>query len=485
MKNEIRQNILITGASGYIGGRLLKTLAGKSVRLRCMARNPDQLRNRIPDEVEVVAGDVFRPESLERALEGIDIAYYNIHSLGGKKDFEDQDRIAAENFAAAARKAGVGKIIYLGGLGKEPRLSKHLASRQEVGRILAKTGVPVIEFRASIVIGSGSLSFEMARALVEKLPVMTTPKWVRTMAQPIAIEDVISYLTLALDYRPTGHEIFEIGGSEPVAYEGIMRAYAEIRGLKRLIIPVPLLTPGLSSGWLALVTPLYARVGKWLIDGVKNETVVTNSRARDVFHIDPMGIRDAITRALENEDSETAQTHWSDSLGPNFTSSQFGGDRYGSRYIYSKSVRIAVPPEDAFLPIQYIGGHTGWYSYSWLWTLRGLIDKLAGGVGRNRGRRDPLILLPGDAVDFWRVEEIEQYRMLRLRSEMKAPGRGWLQFETDGFQSDKGGRETMLSLHAIFEPLGLRGIIYWYFLYPFHLVLFKKMLKEISHAAHH
>ena len=477
--------ILITGASGYVGGRLLSFLNGKDYQLRCMARNPENLKGRISDNIEVFAGDVFNPESLISALDGIDTAYYNVHSLGGKEDFEKRDRTAAENFAAAAARTGVKKIIYLGGLGKEPGLSKHLASRQEVGRILGSSTVPCIEFRASIVIGSGSLSFEMVRALVEKLPVMTTPKWVRVLAQPIAVEDVISYLSAALDYTASGHEIFEIGGADPISYSGIMKTFAGIRNLKRLIIPVPLLTPGLSSRWLALVTPLYAGVGRWLIDGVQNETIVTDNKASEAFSVKPMGIRKAILRSLENEDEETAATRWSDSLGPYYSGGHWGGDRHGSRYVYSRSLTVPVPPEEVFLPIQYIGGYTGWYSYPWMWTIRGLIDKFTGGAGKSRGRRDPFILLPGDVVDFWRVEEIEQYRMLRLRSEMKTPGRGWLQFETTGVNSVGGERETNLSIHAIFEPLGLRGILYWYALYPFHLVLFKRMLKEISHAAYH
>jgi hypothetical protein len=320
---------------------------------------------------------------------------------------------------------------------------------------------------------------------VEKLPIMTTPRWVRTLAQPIAIEDVIEYLTKALHHIPQGHEIFEIGGADPVSYEDIMRTYAEVRNLKRIIVPLKFLTPGLSSHWLALVTPLYAQIGRWLIDGVQNETVVTNNRAEDVFCVKPMGIRAAVIRAIENEDQETAQTHWSDSFSRQYAPSGWGGERHGSRLVYSRSTAVPVPPEEAFLPIQYIGGHTGWYSYPWLWTLRSVIDKVTGGVGGNRGRRDPLILLPGDVVDFWRVEAIEQYRMLRLKAEMKIPGRGWLQFETDETELQGGQRGTKISVHAIFEPLGLRGLVYWYLLYPFHLIIFRKMLRKIAFAAYH
>jgi len=482
MDNGEIKSILITGASGYIGGRLLKELVSKGFNIRCMARNPKALAARISKQIDVVEGDVLNPDTLASALEGIHTVYYNIHSLGGSKDFSEQDRIGAQNFVHAAEEAGVKKIVYLGGLGKKPGLSKHLASRQEVGEILGSGTVPCIEFRASIIIGSGSLSFEMVRSLVEKLPVMTTPRWVRTLAQPIAIEDVIRFLLGALSYTASGHEVFEIGGADRISYEGIMRIYAEIRHLKRLIIPIHFLTPGLSSKWLALVTPLYAKIGRWLIDGVQNETVVTNNAAQEIFSVQPMGITEAVKRALENEDLETAATRWSDSFGSYFAGGRWGGERSGSRLVYSKSIRIPVPPEEAFLPIQYIGGQTGWYSYPWMWTIRGTIDKIVGGAGGNRGRRDPIILLPGDVVDFWRVEDIEQYRMLRLRSEMKAPGRGWLQFETNEVTADYDAKETVLSIHAIFEPLGLRGLLYWYLLYPFHLLIFGKMLREIYNA---
>ena len=294
----------------------------------------------------------------------------------------------------------------------------------------------------------------MVRALVEKLPIMTTPSWVRSRAQPIAIEDVIDYLMEALDYTPHGSEIFEIGGADAISYEGIMREYAKIRGLKRLIIPIPFLTPGLSSHWLALVTPLYARVGRQLIEGVRNDTLVTDRRAVEVFSVKPRGIGEAIQRALDNEDREFAETRWTDAQLPDDRRNKWGGRRFGSRLMYTESISVPVKPEEAFLPIQYIGGETGWYSYPWLWSLRGFIDKLSGGVGGNRGRRDPLVLLPGDVVDFWRVEELIQYRMLRLKAEMKVPGRGWLQFDVES----AGENQSVIRVTALFEPLGLLGL---------------------------
>jgi uncharacterized protein YbjT (DUF2867 family) len=415
-------------------------------------------------------------------MAGIDTAVFLVHSLGASGDYEAYDRKAATVFATAAAEAGIRKIVYLGGLGKDSKLSKHLASRQEVGEILRRSSVPTIELRASIIIGSGSLSFEMVRTLVEKLPIMTTPVWVRTLAQPIAIDDVISYLVGAVELDAAESELFEIGGADAVSYDGIMRAYARARGLNRLIVPVPVLTPRLSGLWLALVTPLYYRIGRSLIEGVKNETTADDSPARRMFGVEPMSIDEAIQKAIEAEDAEFAATRWSDAQLPELSDLPWGGEKLGSRRVYSVSTRIPVPPQEAFLPIQYIGGHRGWYSYPWLWSLRGLLDKLAGGVGIKRGRRDPLILLPGDVVDSWRVEALEQYKMLRLKAELRLPGRGWLQFDVTGLEQD---RESEVRVTAIFEPRGVPGLLYWFALYPAHKILFAKMLREISHAAHH
>ncbi|MCJ7498968.1 NAD(P)H-binding protein [bacterium] len=294
--------ILVTGATGYIGGRLLTALEKRGKKVRCLARKPEHLLANVAAGTQVVKGDLFDTESLKNALEGVHTAYYFVHSLGGGSDYEQRDRQAAANFSEAARTCGVSKIIYLGGLGSGNGLSTHLASRQEVGRILRESGVGAIEFRASIILGSGSLSFELIRALVGRLPVMITPRWVRTPAQPISIKDVIEYLVQALDVDARDCPVFEIGGADIVSYLGIMRQYAARRGVTRLFIPVPVLTPWLSSLWLALVTPLYARVGRQLIEGVRNETTVHDTSARDSFTIRPMGIVEAIDRAMNKED---------------------------------------------------------------------------------------------------------------------------------------------------------------------------------------
>jgi uncharacterized protein YbjT (DUF2867 family) len=470
--------ILLAGGTGYVGGRLLRVLEQTGRPLRCLARKPEFLRPRVAASTEVVSGDVLEMSSLAEAMSDVHTAYYLVHSMAAGGGFEERDRLGAENFARAARENGVKRIIYLGGLGVTGELSSHLASRQEVGEMLRGSGVPTIEFRASIIIGSGSLSFEMVRAIVEKLPVMVTPRWVRSRAQPISIEDVIGYLTKALELDDDNSYVFEIGGADQVSYKGIMQEYARQRGLRRIMIPVPVLTPRLSSLWLGLVTPIYARVGRQLIEGVKNDTVVRDDLAMRVFDIRPRGIRQAIGRALSNEEQEFAETRWPDALSSRGSPSTWGGERFGSRIVDSQIVALSQKPAAAFAPIRRIGGETGWYYANWLWRLRGLADLLLGGAGMRRGRRSKESLVPGDTVDFWRVEAYEPDRLLRLVSEMKLPGRAWLQFEVEESQAGSVVRQT-----AIFDPVGLPGLTYWYGLYPIHRAVFKGMLRGIAEAA--
>lgn len=471
--------VLLTGATGYVGGRLLKSLERMGYPLRCLARNPEYLRSKVASGVELAAGDVLDQSTLPQALRAVHTAFYLVHSMGTAGDFEDEDRRAAQNFAAAAREAGVQRIIYLGGLGESAlELSPHLRSRQQVGQILRESGVPVIEFRASIVIGSGSLSFEMIRTLTERLPVMIAPRWVGTLAQPIAIEDLIAYLVAAIDLPGGSSQIIEIGGADQVPYGGIMREYARQRSLRRLIIPVPVLTPRLSSLWLALVTPLYSRVGRKLIDSMLSPTVVRDDAALRLFNIRPLGIKEAIARALRNEDQEFAQTRWSDAFSSGSRPRSWGGTRFGARIVDSRSVQVNASPANAFKPIRRIGGRTGWYYGNWLWKIRGYLDLLVGGVGLRRGRRDPEWPYPGDAVDFWRVEGMEPDRLLRLAAEMKLPGQAWLEFEVTGNGANATIRQT-----AIFDPVGLSGLAYWYALYPLHRFIFAGMLRGIAAVA--
>jgi hypothetical protein len=337
--------------------------------------------------------------------------------------------------------------------------------------------VPTIELRASIVIGSGSASFEMIRALVEKLPVMITPRWVKTRSQPIAVEDVIAYLMQALDIQISGSRVVEIGGVDQVSYLDLMKEYAHQRGLRRWMIPVPVLSPRLSSLWLGLVTPVYARVGRELVDSLRNETIVRDRSAAALFSVRPLGYREALKRALANEDREFAETRWSDAFSSVGTTRQWGGAKFGRRIVDSRSVHLPFPPAIAFRPIERLGGETGWYYGNWLWRIRGLLDLLFGGAGMRRGRRDPDRLLAGDTVDFWRVEEIQRDRLLRLAAEMRLPGRAWLQFEVEASTTGSLIRQT-----AIFDPVGVLGPLYWYLLYPVHQFVFAGMLTGIVRA---
>jgi len=471
--------ILLTGATGYVGGRLLHRLESRGQAVRCLARSPEYLRERVASTTEVVAGDVLNRASLDAAMSGVTVAYYLVHSMADPEHFEEADRAAARHFGEAARAAGVRRIVYLGGLGDpDGELSAHLRSRHETGATLRASGVPVIEFRASIVIGGGSLSFEMIRALVERLPVMITPRWVEIRAQPIAIGDVLAYLTAALDLPGEESRTFEIGGPDVVSYGDLMREYARQRNLTRVMLPVPVLTPRLSSLWLGLVTPVYARVGRVLVDSIRHPTVVRDDAARDAFPIVPIGVRDAIALALRNEDRELAETRWTDARSAAGRERRYGGVRFGNRLVDSRSARVPVPPSAAFDTVERIGGRTGWYYADWLWTLRGWLDLLVGGVGMRRGRRDPHHVAPGDVVDCWRVEFVEPNRRLRLFAEMRLPGRAWLTFEVD-----PDGDGSRITQTATFDPVGLAGLAYWHGIWPLHALVFRGMLRGVARAA--
>ncbi len=465
--------ILLTGATGYVGGRLLKALVGKGYSVRCLARHPESLRSKVPPSVEVVEGDITKPETLASALKGVHTVYYLVHSMNENLDYEERDRRAAEELGREAKAAGVKKIIYLGGLGNKGPLSPHLRSRQEVGRLLRESGVPTVEFQASIIIGSGSFSFEMIRALVERLPVMVTPRWVGTLCQPIAINDVIAYLVEAMEKDFFQSQVFPIGGYKSVSYGDLMGEYARQRGLRRYLIPVPFLTPHLSSLWLGLVTPVYARVGRQLIEGLRYETTVTDPSALAFFAVRPMGVGEAIALALKNENEDIALTRWSDAFSS--VPARVTTARFGNRIVDSRTITVKAPLAQAFAPIESIGGKNGWYYADFLWKLRGFMDLLVGGAGVRRGRKDPNHLRVGDNLDFWRVEAIDPPRLLRLRAEMVLPGRAWLQFEL----SEKDG-ETRITQTALFDPSGLAGLLYWYLLYPVHALLFEGMLRRIG-----
>ena len=471
---------LLTGGTGYVGGRLLRRLEHDRLPVRCLCRNPETLRWRVAPGTELVRGDLLQPASLGAAFCGVDTAFYLVHSMQAGVAFEAREREAAVNFARAAREAAVRRIIYLGGLAHGGGLSPHMRSRAETGNILRSSGIPVIEFQASIIIGSGSASFEMIRALVERLPIMITPRWVNTAAQPIAIEDVIEYLAAAIGLQHEGNLTVEIGGSDVTSYVGIMREFARQRGLRRWIVRVPFLSLSLSSRWLTLITPVYASIGHYLIESVRHPSVVRNPNvARELFAVRPMGITSAIERALANEDRPAAETRWSDAQAQaagGSSAPEPGRDLLSN----TQTIRVPLPPDRAFAPIRRIGGRNGWYFANVLWRFRGLIDLMMGGVGMRRGRPDAETPLPGSTLDFWRVELYEPGRRLRLFAEMRAPGRAWLEF-----RAEPDGSSTLLRQIAQFEPRGLGGLLYWYLLWPIHEVMFRGMLRRIAAAALH
>ena len=447
-------DVLLTGATGYIGGRLLRHLEEAGRAVRCLARQPEKVTPGRPT-TEVVQGDCLDEISLSRALAGVHSAYYLVHSMAAGSHFAELDRRAAENFGHAAARAGVRRIVYLGGLGDDLGApSAHLKSRAETGEALRSGGVPVVEFRASIVIGAGSLSFEMIRALVERLPVMVCPRWVDTLTQPIAIDDVVAYLASALDLPEGPGRVFEIGGPEVVSYGDLMRQYARLRGLRRLLLPVPVLTPRLSGLWLALVTPAQAQVGRALVEGLRSATVVRSPTARETFPIRPMPLHTAFQKAIDD-----------------------GG---GSWKVDSREMVVNVPPAQAFAPVRRIGGAAGWYFGNHLWKIRGWLDRWFGGASMNRGRRDQECCVVGDVIDGWTVAAYEPDRLMRLVADMKLPGRGWLEFAVSPLD---GGRRSRIRQTATFDPRGLLGRFYWNAILPIHALMFGGLLRHIARRA--
>ena len=473
-------NVLVTGATGYIGGRIVPRLLAHGDEVTCFARDAARLAGRF-EGAKVVSGDVFEHADLVRAMRGIDVAYYLIHSMSDSRgDFAASDRIAAKVFGDAAREAGIKRIIYLGGLGEDGvKLSHHLKSRHEVGEVLRLSGVGVTEFRAAVIVGSGSASFEMMRYLAERLPVMIAPKWVDTCCQPIAIRDVLSYLVAELDIARDGDVIREIGGADVLPYKSMMLRYANIRGLTRRIIVVPYFSPRLSSAWIHLVTPIPSAIARPLVDGLMNEVIVNHHEAREEFpQIVPLGYDAAVEFALDRYKTVGPETTWFDAVDVRRLPGEFAGLTEGMLIDRRQQHSDATPRAVARVCSQ-LGGEFGWLYADRLWEFRGVLDRLVGGIGLRRGRRSASDLRVGDAVDFWRVEAWDPNGLLRLRAEMLLPGKAWLQFEA--LPDPSGG--TTLRQTAFFEPRGIFGYLYWYGVMPFHSFIFGNMAKRIAQKA--
>lgn len=474
-------SILVTGATGYVGGRLVSDLLEKGHRIRCLVRD----KNRIPDKwwtskVEFVEGDVLDYESLIAAFEGIDVAYYLIHSMSGSdSDLVELERKAATNFGSQAKRQGVDRIIYLGGIEpKSEKWSSHLKSRIETGNALRNSGVSVTEFRAGVIVGSGSLSFELIRYLTERVPILITPKWVQTRTQPISIRDVLSYLVLALDRPLSRDRIIEIGGRDVLTYAEMFARYAVIRNLKRPIIKVPVLTPRLSSLWVGLVTPINVKIARLLIDGLDNEVVVTDSSAHEIFDIVPMSYEVAVEKALERFDSDSVETFWSGSISSASGTNKIYFKQAAEEGLITESHIITIKTDAAsvFSIISNLGGETGWLYANFLWRIRGFIDLLLGGIGMRKSRRSQTRLQVGDTLDFWRVEQKNTPNYLLLRAEMKLPGTAWLEYSI----SDVGEEQCRIVQTAYYEPKGLMGIAYWHLFSIPHRFIFPGMLKKIG-----
>lgn len=475
-------NVLVLGATGYVGGRLVPELVAAGHRVRCAARTPAKLDGRAwREHIEVVAGDVTDTAQMGVACAGQDVVVFLVHAMDGRGAFAERERHAAMTVRQAAEAAGVRHIVYLGGLGDASTLlSHHLASRHAVGHELAAGDVVVTELRAGVVIGSGSASFEMLRHLVEKLPVMVTPRWVDTRAQPIAIRDVLRYLSAAVGEVPDASRIIEIGGADVLTYRQMMQRYAAISGLRRRwIVGVPVLTPRLSSLWIGLVTPLPAGLARPLVDSLSNEVVVRQPGAESLATFQPLAFDDALRAALRRvQDLEVVST-WASATGwaaePQPGDPDWAG---GTVLVDTRRVASTASSEQLFATVSGIGGQRGWYGSRLLWGLRGALDELVGGAGLRRGRRHPTELVVGDVVDFWRVDAIEPGRLLRLRAEMRLPGVAWLEFRVDVHP-----RGSQLVQRARFHPRGLWGRVYWYALAPFHSWIFPRMARRIALAA--
>ncbi len=471
------KKILVTGAAGYIGGRLIPSLLEKGYAVNALIRHNEDVSARGWNDVQVYRGDVLDICTLYGALENVSVAYYLIHSMSENGDFQIKDRIAASNFAEAARQMGVERIIYLSGLGSDRNLSKHLKSRQESGKILGCTGIPVTEFRAAQVIGSGSISFELIRYLTERLPIILSPQWINSKTQPVAVNDVIYYLSSALTHPETTGKIIEIGGADIVTYKELISTYAELRGLKRPFISLPFLSPSFFAFWVNIITPIPRSIARPLLEGIKNDVIITECGAGQYFSHNPLTLKEAIRTALEEQRLNKVTTFWSlpqSEASFNQMSDSVVSQREGL-FIDEVSVLTSISADELFKKIICLGGGYGWPSYNLLWSLRGYTDQFFGGSGKLRGRRCMIDLRPGDPIDFFTVEALEKNRLLRLKVDLKMPGEGWLEFLIE-----EQYKQRKLIIRAYFNPKGTRGLLYWKALLPFHKLIFKSTLEKIT-----
>jgi uncharacterized protein YbjT (DUF2867 family) len=474
--HETSPCILVVGAGGYIGSKLVPRLLEKGYRVRCLVRDRKRLAAYAwSDSIEVIEGDVLDAPSLDPAFQKVSVVYYLVHSMSNPTgDFAELDRLAARNVGDASKRFGVNRIVYLGGLGKRgEEQSPHLRSRHEVGDVLRESGVLVTEFRAAVIVGAGSLSFEMIHHLANRLPVMICPRWVVTQTQPIAVEDVLSYLVASLATAESAGRVIDIGGPEILTYREMMLRVAHALGLKRWLIKVPVLTPRLSSYWVGLVTPVPVKPARALIEGLRHETICDNDDAKTLFDIIPIGFDQAVTRALSVvlSDRSDQQVMKGESIISYIEPSHLLTDR--------RQATVKASSEQLFYVVSSIGGENGWYAADTLWKVRGLIDELVGGVGLRRGRRHSCELSVGDKLDFWRVEELDPGKRILLRAEMKLPGKAWLEFVVD----ETGQNDSILTQTARFYPRGLLGILYWYGIYPIHIMVFRRLVSAIGKRA--
>jgi uncharacterized protein YbjT (DUF2867 family) len=470
-----QRTVLVLGASGYVGSHLVPRLIERGYRVRASARQRDVLASRGWD-CEIVEVDALRPETLTAALDGVEIAYYLVHSMGAGRGFAERDRQAADHFRAAAEAAGVRRIIYLGGLQPAGALSEHLASRRETGERLRAGSVPVTELRAGVIVGPGSAAFEVIRDLVLHLPLMVTPRWVRSRTQPIALDDLIEYLVRLLEVGESTGQTYDVAGSETLSYQQMLQTFARVVGKRIRIVPVPVLTPRLSSYWLDLVTAVPASVARPLIDGLRHDLLAHDE---PIHRLIPIPLRDyeqAVRAALEAERADAVTARWAEG------SLVLRRDRQDVAF-YSKrltaSTEAAAPAARLWERVASIGGDRGWYYQNWLWRLRGLLDRLIGGVGMRRGRRHPQDVRVGDAIDFWRVVGVDPGRRLLLVAEMKLPGSASLELEVEPLAEGR----SALATTARFHPAGAAGLLYWYVLWPLHGWLFRGMTRAICEAA--